>query len=348
MHNLAVAIESYTSALDIALVSSGVDSLACAALLAASGQRVQLRGRDRQQSASLRYERPDGVALPQSRVLQFSPVPRESDGYVRGADVVIVHARARDYAEALDAVAAGVHPGQTIFIIDAPLFTAFEVSRRMAKLKKRMAVNVIETSPLFRSSWMENGIVNVAGLAAQTSICGRTVNETRAGLSIGSQLWKDLVPASNVFERRLAQSARLLGAAQRLFAIMGAQNGQECARKDSSSFTGAEHSIITAMENELQMLGKMFNISVPREQLFEPLSDSLDREREELSTVIRQDLVLITDLAKLAYLQVPTIDSIIELASVTLGQDLRREGRGLSDVGLIGMDFREIVELINS
>lgn len=348
MHNLAVAVESFHSAIDIALVSSGVESLACAALLAASGNRVQLRGRERQLSASLRCEQPNGSQVVQPRLLQFAPVPREADGYVRNPDVVILHARARDYTAALDAVAENVHPGQTIFIIDAPLFTAFEISRRMNKLKKRMAVNVLEVGPLFGSSWIDNGIVNVAGANSQISICGRTINETRAGLSVGRQLWNDLVPCSNVFERRLAQSARLTGAARRLFAVMGSRGEEDCAPKDESSLTGAENSIIAAMENELQQLGRLFNISVPRELPFEPLSDSLDREREELANVIRQDLVLITDLAKLARVPLPTIDSIIELASVTLGRDLRKEGRCLADLGLIGMDFREIVELINS
>lgn len=341
MNNLAVAVESFSSALDIALVSSGLESLACASWLAAGGQRVQLRGSDKHRPSAICCERSDRVDFAQTQPVQFLTPPTEADGYVRSPDVIVVHARAADYKRALDSIAADARPGQTIFIIDAPLMTAFELSERMHLQHQRAAVNIIETGPLFNGCKLNGGTMHITGAATQVPICGRTVNETRAGLSIGRNFWNNLVPASNVFERRLVHSGRILGAAQRLFAIMGSRKGQ-------TSFTGAEQSILAAMTNELQALGKHLNVSIPKEQSFEPLSESLTTEREELATVIREDLILITELAKLAYVAVPTIDSIIELATVTLGQDLRKESRGLSDLGLIGMDFHEIIELVNA
>ncbi|MBY0548508.1 MAG: NAD/NADP octopine/nopaline dehydrogenase family protein [Candidatus Obscuribacterales bacterium] len=340
MNNLAVAVEGFSSALDIAFVSSGLESLACASWLAAAGQRVQLRGNDRHRPASICYERNDADHT-HAQPVQFLPPAREADGYVRSPDIIVLHARASDYKRALDTVAAEVLPGQTIFIIDAPLMTAFELSERLHAQHQRAAVNIIETGPLFNACKMTGATMHITGAATQVPICGRTVNETRAGLSIGRAFWKNLVPASNVFERRLVHSARILGAAQRLFAIMGTRKGQD-------SLTGAEQSILTAMTNELQSLGKHLNVSIPKDQSFEPMSESLAVEREELATVVREDLILITELAKLAYVPVPTIDSIIELATVTLGQDLRKESRSLADLGLIGMDFHEIIELVNA
>jgi hypothetical protein len=50
----------------------------------------------------------------------------------------------------------------------------------------------------------------------------------------------------------------------------------------------------------------------------------------------------------LARLPVPTIDAVIELASCITHRELRKEGRGLHELGLVGLDVREIVELINS
>ena len=348
MHNLAVAVEGFSSALDIAFLSSGVESLACASLLAAAGQQVQLRGHDRLRPTSLIHERADRLGIPGTQLLHFAPLLQEADGYVRSPDILMVHGRAADYNEALNIVANDARAGQTLFIIDAPLLTAFELGQRLDKLGKQLSVNIIETGPLFHSCKVDNSIVYITAATSQVSICGRTINETRAGLSIGRTFWKDLVPASNVIERRLAHGNPLLGAAQRLFAVMSAQRGQECASKEPSTLTSAEQSIIASMRNELQTLGKQFNISVPQEPPFSQLSESLQKERDELATLVRQDLVLVSDLAKLAYISTPTIDSIIELAGVTLGRDLRREGRTLEDLGLIGMDFHEIFELINS
>lgn len=348
MNNLAVAVESFSSALDIALVSSGVESLACASLLAANGQRVELRGKDRQHPSAVKFERADRLDQIDTRPVQFTPRSRDDEGYVRSPDVLILHARAADYSEALNTVASEARPGQTIFLIDAPLMSVFELSERMQSVHNRAAVNVIETGQLFSSCRFTGQTIQVSGPATQISLCGRTVNETRAGLSLGRSFWKNLMPASNVFERRLVESGRILGAAQRLFAVMSAQGGKNCASKGQSSLTGAEQSILSAMTAELQSLGKHLNVSIPSDLSFEPLSESLDTEREELSLLVKQDLVLISELSKLAYVPVPTIDSIIELASVTLGKDLRKGSRTLADLGLIGMDFNEIFELVNA
>jgi hypothetical protein len=45
---------------------------------------------------------------------------------------------------------------------------------------------------------------------------------------------------------------------------------------------------------------------------------------------------------------VPAIDKIIDDTSKLVARDLRAEGRRLSDLGLVGMDVREIIELVNS
>ena len=61
-----------------------------------------------------------------------------------------------------------------------------------------------------------------------------------------------------------------------------------------------------------------------------------------------ENFVMLAELAAKAYHPVPTIDSIIDEASKAAARDLRSEGRKLSDLGLSGMDIREIIEFINS
>ena len=44
----------------------------------------------------------------------------------------------------------------------------------------------------------------------------------------------------------------------------------------------------------------------------------------------------------------PVLNSVVELASAVTQSDLARHGRTLQDLGLVGFDVAEIVELINS
>jgi aspartyl/asparaginyl beta-hydroxylase (cupin superfamily) len=53
-------------------------------------------------------------------------------------------------------------------------------------------------------------------------------------------------------------------------------------------------------------------------------------------------------MARLAYIAVPMIDTVIELATVLTNVDIRKEARQLSDIGLIGMDAKEIIEHVNA
>ena len=107
--------------------------------------------------------------------------------------------------------------------------------------------------------------------------------------------------------------------------------------------------MLTALENEIQTLGKIFNVNVPEcTTLNYEFSDSLERERQSLAADVCENMVLLSGLASIADHPVPTIDSLIDFTSQIVNRDLRKEGRTLSDLGLVGMDVREIIEFINS
>jgi hypothetical protein len=341
MQNLALAVEAVMPCQDVDIVSSGVESMAVAALLSSRGRSVRFKNEDMALPEQL-HIRGDAVSYKAGR-LRGKGEAGASD-YYRSADLMLVCGKAGDYKEALHAVAEMLYPGQTVFVVDAPFGTAFELSCLVYKLRKRMAVNIIEMGPLFDECKFEGGSLEISGLREQVPICGRSVNETRSGLAVGRQLFSGLVPASNVLERGLQDSARILRIALRLFHVTNRGAG-----RSTRVLTTADESTLNAMESEIQALGKIYNVTVPaRGEMGVEFTDNLERERHDLASEVAETLVLISDLAGVAYLAVPTIDSIIEMASVTLSRDLRSEGRKLSDLGLIGMDVREIIELVNS
>jgi hypothetical protein len=63
---------------------------------------------------------------------------------------------------------------------------------------------------------------------------------------------------------------------------------------------------------------------------------------------IVETLMLIADFARLARYQMPVLQSVIQLGEVILGSEFAKEGRKLEDLGLVGFDIDEIVELFNA
>lgn len=76
-------------------------------------------------------------------------------------------------------------------------------------------------------------------------------------------------------------------------------------------------------------------------------SDELDRWQELLKRDVTEMLVLLADLARLARVQAPVINSLIDLSSTITHQELAKKGRKVHDLGLVGFDTAEIIELIN-
>ncbi|MBX9573166.1 MAG: hypothetical protein K2X77_29985 [Candidatus Obscuribacterales bacterium] len=345
MLNTHLAVETFAPCQDVDIISGGVESLAIAALLSARGRSVGFAR--------------EGFSMPEQLVirgestnyragrLQTGKQDAADPLYSRRPDIMVLTARAVDYPQALDMVAERLAPGQTVFITDAPMGTAFELSTKLFKLRKRMAVNIVEMGPLFDECYFEGRSLEIIGLKEQVSICGRSVNETRTCMPFGRQLFSGLVPASNVLERGLNDTASLLKTALRMFLIHRSPAAKQVT--PITELNKAEDEILSALESEIQTLAKIFNVTVPeRTELSFAFSDSLERERQSMAAGVCENFVMLAELAAKAYHPVPTIDSIIDEASKAAARDLRSEGRKLSDLGLSGMDIREIIEFINS
>ena len=70
--------------------------------------------------------------------------------------------------------------------------------------------------------------------------------------------------------------------------------------------------------------------------------------RDKLRREVRETLALVSAFALMVRQPVAALDAVVELASVVTGTDLRKDGRCLDDLGLVGFDVDEIVETVNA
>jgi len=309
----------------------------------------------------------------------FSVVSDDCKTALGSAEAVVIASPATEYGVLAKTLAPFLKIGQTIYLVNAPVAGGLEFSNRIKSINEDLQLNIIELGGLFDHAKIVDGVLLITGQRDKISMCGNSRNETRRGLEIANTLSRELVPCSNVLERGFSEVERLIRPALLLFAVLGARGRElDCI---SNSINPALTSVVVAMETELQALAKVFKcivhnffdtlndfngaedadcldqalISVARSLLVQSLSaktssDSIpiDVAVDILKRDVCETLVLISELGRLSRTPVPVINSVIQLASTVSKTDLEKQGRSLSDLGLLGFDFHEIGELINA
>ncbi|SRR5579875_95395 len=358
---------------EVAIIGDGKISLALASSLSPSGRRVRLwaAGDNIPAEYEIRH-RHARVGHFRGRT-QFAAVTDKLDVALQGAAVILLSVPATEYSASLPALAPYLMAGQTVVLASAPLGAALQFSRLLGRQRPGLQVNVLEMSSLYDEIKIEGEVALLTGPRRRVSVCGLTRNETRRGLQALSSLWPVLFPASSVLERGFTDVERFVRISLRLFKMLGARASEH--RYGSASLNPALISVVSAVGTELKGVAKAYEVSLPSlgqmladyagatgrslEERLQSLSGVLVKEdrgpavplpntQEKLRRDIVETLVLVEEMARLARVPVPVIDSIIELTSVIVEKDIRKEGRGLADLGLVGVDVREIIELVNA
>ncbi len=356
---------------ELAIIGDGKVSLAIAAMLASSGQAVKLWSGDGSAPVECEVrERNARVGHVRGRT-KFALISDQIGNVIKNSPVVLLSVPAIEYGAALSVLAPQITSGQTILLAEAPLGAALQFTRELNAARPGMQVNILEMGRLYDSVKIEGDVALLIGPRKRVSICGLSRNETHRGLAVVSSLWGGLVPASNVLERGFAEVERLIRTALRLFRIVSPRGIE--SPKSEGLMTPAMVSIVSALAGELQAVAREFGVPLPGlaqilvdytgasgsslSEMLTGLADfmledgstrqSLDSLRKKLRRDITESFVLIEEFARLARLPVPVTDSVIELASVVTESDLRKEGRGLSDLGLVGIDVRELIDVVN-
>jgi hypothetical protein len=264
---------------------------------------------------------------------------------------------ATEYGAVAEDLAKTLTSGQTVFIVGAAFGASLEIARIIGESRQDLAINLIETAQPFTHYEADGKCVRIAGAKDRLAIAGRSLNETRAGLSLGDGIFSGVEPASNIIDRAFADVDRWLETAAILFNAFDRSPlpmGTAPDTIDVLDFSPTDNTnvVLSALRTEIEFLGKAYGV---RRQ--EPSSRAIDGRgwrassndwRRELAQRVIEEYVILSSLARLCYMAVPMIDTVIELATVTTQKDLRKEARQLSDIGLIGMDAREIIEHVNA
>jgi hypothetical protein len=348
----AVTVGVTTSVSAASVYGSGEFGRAVAGWLAAAGHRIRLVG--------------DNHLVPQDCDLwtqgrtHFSgaiSIDADSDLTACRMDAAIVVAvPATEYGAVAEDLADTLVSGQTVFIVGAAFGAALEMAQIIERSRQDLAISLIETAQPFAHYEADGKCVRISGAKDKLAIAGRTLNETRAGLSVGNTIFSGVEPASNLIDRAFADVDRWLETAAILFNSFDRSPlpmGTAPDGLDMLDFSPTDNTnvVLAALRTEIETLGKAYKVrraDIPRP--FDARgwrASSLDWRRELAGRVI-EEYVILSSLARLTYTPAPMIDTVIELASVITNTDLRREARQLSDIGLIGMDAREIIEHLNA
>lgn len=337
----AVALRTSQPAATVSVFGFGVYGQAVASVLSMGGHRVSLIGTECRGPRACDVWTQGRAHYTTSVELHSAESDRQA---IKSSDAIVMAVSGTEYGAAFEHIVPSLNSGQTVFIVGAAFGASFEVGAAIYRRRRDLALNIVETSQPFTAANAGAEGLKIHGLRERLVIAGRTLNETRAGLQVGNSLFSGLVPASNVLERGFCNMEKWLETASCLFAVFG-PDGYNTAGPSS-----AKSAVVVALRAEIESLGRAYGVTRIVEQQATNHASGLSSEalKEFIELSVIEDFVMLSSLARLMYLQVPLIDSIIELASIVTGSDLRKEGRQLDDLGLIGMDATEIVELVSA
>jgi hypothetical protein len=328
----AVAVGTRSSAATIVVYGQGPFAQAAGALVGMRGHRVSML---RQTAVPVRKcEIWTDANAHYTTACAFHATAELSA--VRNAEAVIVAVPATAYGEAFEDLCPHLSSGQTIFIFGAAFGAALEAERILSR-RQDLSVFIVEISRPFAEVEQEQGCLRVIGARETLMLAGRSLNQTRNGLSVGGVLFNGVVPASTILERAFSDMDKWLDTATLLFAALG-----------GGLSTAAMTGVLSALRAELQMLARAYGMhKVPEPSCNRPVKATAN-VIGQLADRVAEDFVILSSLARLKHTSVPILDAVIGLSGAAAGIDLYKEGRQLSDLGLIGMDAQEILEYISA
>ncbi len=309
------------------------------------------------------------VALPDRSALKFEITSTNIRGGLEQADSVLISCADIRYSDIAAGIAGTVIDRQVVFLLDAPLGAALQFKKLLEHGGRQTFPAIVEMSCLFDRVRIDSSTLLAYNPRPRVSICGLSRNDTRRGLELADRWWRGLVPASNILERGLADIECFIRPVLRLFYLAAG-----AVSRYSDLINDQLVAIISALCLEVNTVARSYALPVHNPGKFlrdycgatghtfkellncleEGLKEDLHHQPEAIEhcnrALIREignTFVLLSELALLSSKPVPLTDSIIRLGSALAGQDVRRLGRSLDHLGLVGLGRSEVIEIVN-
>ncbi len=353
---------------DVGVVGSGPSARALSAHLAERGRRVHLLTRDATHLAWLRGH--DGCVRATGKIdgtFQLAGGGDDPAAFARACETIYLATVVTAYPDVVARLAPHLRAGQRIVCFSSKLGGSVEVAHLLALAGVR-GVEVVETDALFACRIQDDGSVRVRGIKQWTLYAGPTRRATEAARAFFEREHPGLEAADHVIQRGLTDFGAVAHAPT-VIANMNRIDRGESFLFYLEGWTERTIVIMQTVEAELNAIAHAFDTTLV------PMAEVLDRYyggghegtllsamhavpnyRESLAPTtldhryVREDvsstLVLASQLAALAGVATPTIDAVIQLASLLHGSDYRSEGRSLARLGWSGLSAREILERV--
>jgi opine dehydrogenase len=364
----------------MSVLIDGDAALAVSCLLAQNGHAVRVCALNKAAQVPSEYEirtRHASVGSFRGKV-PYRSIETDLEKVFYESDALIISSPATGYGALVEKIVSHLRHQQTILLVNAPLGAGMQFAHAVKSTGADLQLNIVEMGTLFDCAKVEADVLLITGLRDNVSVSANKRNEMRRGLFVANAVAKGLVPSSNSIERGLSDVERML---RPTLLVAGMLGGRDVSLDNIQSWLNPSLvSIVSRLDAEIQGLARVFKGVVPsfsralREfAINDPISSiGVSEELEplllklgqsmfdtadgvDLCTVnqfVKRDIVetlmLIADFARLARYQMPVLQSVIQLGEVILGSEFAKEGRKLEDLGLVGFDIDEIVELFNA
>lgn len=352
----------------IGVVGSGSTAHALSAYLSSRGHTVSLLTRDLEKISALRNERcvtTTGKIEGKFKIDEVFDCPfsfMSQNEYIFLATVTNV------YRDVIKRLAPYVKPHHKIILFSSKLGGCLEVQTCLKEFGAP-EIPVLETDALFACKLQEDENVWIKGIKRWTLYSSTSKTKTSDCSYIIQELFPGIEPAVNLVQRGLTDFGALAHAPIMLANMNAVDRGEQFQfyRKGMTDNTiklietlASEFCQITkAYGAELipapELLNKYYGcktssvleamLTVPNyEYSMSPTSLNHRFLREDVSST----LVPASELAKKACVDTPILNSVIAMASVLLGENLKEDGRTLDKLGLDQLDAGQIKQLIMS
>lgn len=350
------------------VVGAGNSAHALSCYLARQGHRVYLYARRAQQLAHL------------------GPLPRlRASGQIEGTfplagagsdprllaqecSTLFVCTTATAYPNVIEQIGPFLHGGHTLILFSSKLCGSLEVERCLLQLGKP-EVAVIETDALFACRLQADHSIWVRGFKGWNLFCSPRLSQTQAHRALIQRFFPQLEPAHNLLHRGLSDFGALAHALTVLVNVNSVDRGDPFLFY-YQGFTENTVVLLEQLDGEFQSLARAYGCALlSASQLlhryYQCETGSLLQAMRTvpnyrhslapttlstryLSEDVSCTLVPAQQLARLAGLETPMLDSIVAMASVLHRVDYRQQGRTLEKLGWGGCSAQEINHWVNA
>lgn len=273
--------------------------------------------------------------------------------FVESCPTIFICTTTNDYPDVIAQIGPYLSWGHEVVLFSSKFGGSILVDNQLQRMR-RTGVRVVETDALFACRLQEDNSIWVRGMKEWTLYSSARASQTAANRQVLERFFPTLEAADNVVQRGLTDFGALTHALTVLV------NLNSIDRRDSflfyqDGFTERTVSLLETMEREFRAVAEAYDTSIiPASELLNryygcQTSSLLEAMRtvpnyrfsvspESLHTrYIHEDvpctLVPVAQLARLAEVPTPVMDSVISMASVVAGEDFLKTGRTLERLG---------------